>query len=129
MVWKNFFFITKSNLNWYLKPSGEAVEAFYAADPDLLFDFTMDLPLELQFLVQLSTALPRDDHIAVIGVFEQSGDLQQGRFSRPGRPHKRDDFPSASPQADSVQHVLPFFVTEKNILKLNGKLGAAIRRR
>ena len=39
-----------------MKPSGEAVEAFYDADPDLLIDFTPNLPLELQFLVQLSTA-------------------------------------------------------------------------
>lgn len=53
---KNYAFITIKDLNWYRKPTGEAVEAFYAADPDLLFDFTMDLPLELQFLVQLSTA-------------------------------------------------------------------------
>lgn len=53
---KNYAFITSKDLNWYMKPSGEAVDAFYAADPDLLFDFTMNLPLELQFLVQLSTA-------------------------------------------------------------------------
>lgn len=53
---KNYAFISSKDLNWYKKPSGEAVEAFYAADPDLLFDFSMDLNLELQFLVQLSTA-------------------------------------------------------------------------
>jgi hypothetical protein len=53
---KNYAFITSKDLNWYMKPSGEAVEAFYDADPDLLIDFTPNLPLELQFLVQLSTA-------------------------------------------------------------------------
>ena len=53
---KNYAFITSKDLNWYLKPSGEATEAFYAADPDLLIDFTPDLSLELQYLVQLSTA-------------------------------------------------------------------------
>lgn len=53
---KNYAFITRKDLNWYKKPSGEAVNAFYAAAPDLLFDFTPDLSLELQYLVQLSTA-------------------------------------------------------------------------
>ncbi|MCP4313491.1 MAG: hypothetical protein GY790_19720 [Bacteroidetes bacterium] len=53
---KNYSFITKNDLNWYMKPSGEVVDAFYYSDPDLLFDFTLDVPLELQFLVQLSSA-------------------------------------------------------------------------
>jgi len=53
---KSFSFITRSNLNWYLKPSGEAVDSFFAKDPDILVDFTWDVPLELQFLVQLSSA-------------------------------------------------------------------------
>lgn len=53
---KNYLFITKSDLTWYLKPKGEVVEAFFSHDPDLLVDFTRDVPLELQFLVQLSTA-------------------------------------------------------------------------
>ncbi len=56
LFWKNYAFITRNNLNWYLKPGGEAVESFYASDPDILIDFTQDIPLELQFLVQLSTA-------------------------------------------------------------------------
>jgi len=56
LFWKNFFFITKSNLNWYLKPSGEAVDTFFSEDPDMLVDFSQGLPLELQFLVQLSPA-------------------------------------------------------------------------
>jgi hypothetical protein len=56
LFWKNFFFITRSNLNWYLKPSGESVDTFFNQDPDILVDFTHGLPLELQFLVQLSPA-------------------------------------------------------------------------
>jgi Family of unknown function (DUF6913) len=56
LFWKNYSFITKNDLNWYLRPSGEAVDAFNTADPDLLIDFTMDLPLELRFLIELSTA-------------------------------------------------------------------------
>ena len=56
LFWKNFFFITKSNLNWFFKPSGESVDSFFSHDPDILVDFTQGLPLELQFLVQLSPA-------------------------------------------------------------------------
>ena len=53
---KNYAFITRKDLNWYMKPSGEATEDFYAADPDLLIDFTPNISLELQYLVELSTA-------------------------------------------------------------------------
>ncbi|TFH25271.1 MAG: hypothetical protein E4H10_09545 [Bacteroidia bacterium] len=56
LFWKNFFFVTKRNLNWYLKPSGETVDSFFSQDPDILIDFSQGLPLELQFLVQLSPA-------------------------------------------------------------------------
>ena len=56
LFWKNFFFVTKSNLNWYLKPSGEAVDSFFNQDPDILVDFSQGLLLELQFLIQLSPA-------------------------------------------------------------------------
>jgi hypothetical protein len=56
LFWKNYSFITKNHLNWYMKPSGEPVEAFYSADPDMLFDFTFGTCLETDYLVQLSTA-------------------------------------------------------------------------
>ncbi len=56
LFWKNFSFITKNDLNWHLKPTGEVAEAFFAMEPDMLIDFTADLPLELQYLVQLSPA-------------------------------------------------------------------------
>ena len=56
LFWKNFFFVTKSNLNWYMKPSGEAVDSFFNQDPDILVDFSQGLLLELQFLIQLSPA-------------------------------------------------------------------------
>ena len=56
LFWKNFFFVTKSNLNWYLKPSGEAVDSFFNQDPDILVDFSQGFLLELQFLIQLSPA-------------------------------------------------------------------------
>ncbi len=56
LFWKNYSFITKSDLNWYMKPTGEAVDAFYSRNPDMMIDFTREVPLELQFLVQLSKA-------------------------------------------------------------------------
>jgi hypothetical protein len=56
LFWKNYSFITKKDVNWYHKPFGEAVELFYAQDPDILLDFTRETPLELQFLVKLSKA-------------------------------------------------------------------------
>jgi len=53
---KSFSFITKNDVNWYLKPMGETVDEFYSHKPDLLFDLSMKVPLELQFLVKLSEA-------------------------------------------------------------------------
>ena len=56
LFWKSYSFITRNDLNWYRRPSGETVESFYAQDPDILFDLTSEVPLELQYLVQLSKA-------------------------------------------------------------------------
>jgi hypothetical protein len=56
LFWKNYSFITRKNVNWFKKPFGEAVEAFFGEDPDILFDFTLSQLLELQFLVHLSDA-------------------------------------------------------------------------
>ncbi|HER09114.1 MAG TPA: hypothetical protein ENO20_09410 [Bacteroides sp.] len=53
---KNYSFITRKDLNWYRRPRGEVTENFYSCDPDMLIDFTFQSLLELQFLVQLSTA-------------------------------------------------------------------------
>jgi hypothetical protein len=56
LFWKHYSFITHKDLTWYMKPKGEAAESFYNFDPDILFDFTRDVPLEMQFLVRLSRA-------------------------------------------------------------------------
>jgi hypothetical protein len=56
LFWKDFHMITRKDLNWYMKPGGEMVDLFHSKDPDILIDFTKDLSLELQFLVQLSSA-------------------------------------------------------------------------
>ena len=53
---KNYSFINKRDLNWYQKPSGEVVDLFFSLNPDILFDFTKEVTLELQFMVQLSKA-------------------------------------------------------------------------
>jgi len=56
LFWDSYAFITRKDLNWYSKPIGDVVESFYSQDPDILFDLTSSSPLELQYLVQLSTA-------------------------------------------------------------------------
>lgn len=56
LFWKNYSFITKSDVNWYLKPIGETVAGFYAKNPDIMIDFTREGSLEIQFLIQLSSA-------------------------------------------------------------------------
>ena len=56
LFWKNYSFITRNDLTWYLKPKGEVVDAYYSYDPDMLIDFSSKTILELQYLVQLSTA-------------------------------------------------------------------------
>ncbi len=53
---EHFEFITRSDLNWYRKPAGEAASRFYSLTPDLLVDFTTGDMLELKFLVELSPA-------------------------------------------------------------------------
>jgi len=56
LFWKNYTFITRRDLTWYLMPKGESARTFYGQDTDLLIDFTREVPLELQFLVRLSGA-------------------------------------------------------------------------
>jgi len=53
---KDYRFITRKDVNWFLKPGGEVGEAFYRDEADILLDFTTGLDLELQYLVQLSPA-------------------------------------------------------------------------
>lgn len=56
LFWKGYHIITKRMLNWYLMPVGEETDLYRQEDPDMLFDFSFDPGLELQFLVQLSPA-------------------------------------------------------------------------
>jgi len=56
LFWKDVHIITRSNLNWFFRPGGEAVELFYNDEADMLIDFNRTPRLELQYLVQLSAA-------------------------------------------------------------------------
>jgi len=56
LFWKDYHIITRRNLNWYLQPRGEAATLYNQENPDLLFDFSLEPRIELQFLVQLSPA-------------------------------------------------------------------------
>ena len=56
LFWKDVHVITRSNLNWYSRPGGEAVELYYKEEPDILIDFNRIQRLELQYLVHLSSA-------------------------------------------------------------------------
>jgi len=53
---KGFTFIQRGNMNWYRKPSGEAVESLLESKVDLLFDFSDGSAMELRFLVLQSDA-------------------------------------------------------------------------
>jgi len=56
VFWKGYHIITRRNLNWYMKPVGDDIEQFKREDPDILVDFSIEPLIELQFLVQLSSA-------------------------------------------------------------------------
>jgi len=56
LLWANFEFITKKDLNWYGKPTGPIAESYLATKPDILFVFNFAQHLSLDFLAQLSLA-------------------------------------------------------------------------
>jgi hypothetical protein len=57
MLLRNHYeFITQKDTNWYKKPKGEVVNRFMDTVPDLLFDFTFNQSVEIQYLIKLSMA-------------------------------------------------------------------------
>jgi len=56
LIREKYEFITRNDLTWYYKPKGELSEKFWQSTPDILFDFTFNPRLEIQFLVKLSEA-------------------------------------------------------------------------
>lgn len=56
LLWANFEFITKKEINWYGKPGGPVADAYFASEPDILFVFSFARNLSVDFLSQLSLA-------------------------------------------------------------------------
>ena len=56
LLWANFDFITKNELNWFGKPGGPVAEAYFTSEPDILFVFSFAQNLSVDFLSQLSLA-------------------------------------------------------------------------
>lgn len=56
LLWANFEFITKKEINWFAKPIGPVAEAYFASEPDILFVFSFAKNLSIDFLSQLSLA-------------------------------------------------------------------------
>jgi len=56
LLWANFDFITKKELNWFGKPVGPVAEDYFTSEPDILFVFSFAQNLSLDFLSQLSLA-------------------------------------------------------------------------
>lgn len=53
---KGFDFFTRSQLNWYGKPTGENVEAFIKKSFDILLDLSLDNPFPVKYVVACSKA-------------------------------------------------------------------------
>lgn len=56
LLWANFDFITKKDINWYGKPGGPVAESYYESKPDILFVFSFTKSLSVDYLSQLSKA-------------------------------------------------------------------------
>ena len=56
LLWANYDFITKNELNWYGKPGGPVAESYFASEPDILFVFSFTRNLSMDYLSQLSLA-------------------------------------------------------------------------
>ncbi len=56
LLWANFDFITKKEINWYGKPSGTVAESYFESEPDILFVFSFARNLSMDYISQLSMA-------------------------------------------------------------------------
>jgi hypothetical protein len=56
LLWANYEFITKKEINWFGKPTGPVAESYFASEPDILFVFSFTQNLSVDFLSQLSLA-------------------------------------------------------------------------
>lgn len=56
LLWANFEFVTKKEINWYGKPGGPVAESYFESEPDILFVFNFTPNLSVDYLSQLSRA-------------------------------------------------------------------------
>lgn len=56
LLWSNFEFLTKNEVNWHGKPRGEIADSYYSSEPDILFVFRFKESLPLDYLSELSRA-------------------------------------------------------------------------
>lgn len=56
LLWPNFDFLTKRDINWYRKPISPVAEMFLSEEPDILLVLNQNKLLPLEYLAQLSKA-------------------------------------------------------------------------
>lgn len=56
LLWANFSFINRKDINWYGSPGGEVVDSYFSKHPDLLFVVNMEQQLPMEYLIRLSDA-------------------------------------------------------------------------
>ncbi len=56
LLWANFEFINRKDVNWYGSPGGEVTESFFRKVPELLFVIRKKEYLTMEYLIQLSQA-------------------------------------------------------------------------
>jgi hypothetical protein len=56
LLWADFEFITRADINWFGGPRGEKAELYFSKHPDMLFVISFEQNLTIEFLSQLSTA-------------------------------------------------------------------------
>jgi hypothetical protein len=56
LLWADFEFITRKDINWYGGPKGEKAELYFSKKTDMLFVISFEKNLTIEYLSQLSTA-------------------------------------------------------------------------
>lgn len=56
LLWANFEFITKKDVNWLGRPSNDVADKYFREEPDMLFVLSFKNHLSIEYLVQLSKA-------------------------------------------------------------------------
>jgi hypothetical protein len=56
LLWTNFEFITRKDVNWFGNIKGAIAEAYYSHEPDMLFVISFKENLTIEYLTRLSRA-------------------------------------------------------------------------